>query len=213
MIRRWSTTLQALALGVISIYFLANPIRAEAGNLDETNTLIPIEIDNQAHEDLRSLLYDQVQVIPVPLQQMFIADDWEISLETADVGRDYNYTVPISGITDYGNERIRVIATIHADKHDTVLHAFGHYFDGIYHTQNKEYYSYSQTPQWHEIYIAEKDKIPNSIEGKYNATGVAYNETEYFAEVFRTYIRNNSGLANNCPLSYGYVGTLINNYC
>ena len=71
MIRRWSTTLQALALGVISIYFLANPIRAEAGNLNETNTLIPIEIDNQAHEDLRSLLYDQVQVIPVPLTNVY----------------------------------------------------------------------------------------------------------------------------------------------
>lgn len=201
-----------LVLGVISLSILLQPVQASAANATG-DTRIKIWYDSMNDRELYLKLYNQVRDIPVPLQDIFNSLNWKITLEDYDFGPEYNYTQALSGVTDYGQKKIRVVATEHADRQSTIEHEFGHFIDGLYHYINSTYYSYSYTEEWQRIYNEEHANIPNSREQGYESIGYEYSPAEYFAEAFVAYLENEEELARACPQTYGFIGTLVNMYC
>ena len=83
---------------------------------------------------------------------------------------------------------------------DICYHELGHAFDCALGDP-------SQTECFKAIYDAERFNFKNT--GTNGYVGSKTTPREYFGDAFECYFTNPNYLAKNCPLTYGFVGTLI----
>ena len=149
------------------------------------------------------MLSDKLKLLPKSMMEDVYSNGWGIILTNEDLAKMYfpdKYS-KVQALTSY-KQRLIVIGATDRYLDEAPLHEIGHvveYING----------KIGRTEMFINIYENEKDNFKSSKgHGDYARTNVQ----EYFAESFQEYIINPKQLQENCPMTYGYVGSIIEKY-
>ena len=123
---------------------------------------------------------------------------WAIEVTDENFGERYGYTTPVAGLTDYGNK----IIYIKEDRiNRALLHEIGHVLD-------YECGLPSQTEEFHQIYVVEKQRFVDCT--SVNDRHEIVNEKEYFASVYQNIILNYEDTVRNVPRTVEFIERELN---
>ena len=138
-----------------------------------------IETDGNISNNIINYAYNYWYMIPESTRQNFIDNGWKIMLTDKSLKDELNLTYEICGVT-IPKDKIIKIEGNQSSIRKALVHEIGHYID-----VRSEYKSCSK--QFKKMFKTNGDKL---LDYNKSYTVAAYNEKEFFAELYRIHILN-----------------------
>lgn len=176
----------------------------------ENNLIIPLIPDGtilldkglsytEENDSNLNYAYNYFELLPDSVKNKFKEDNWKIILTNEDLNKRYTDSVKnkIIGLT-VPKEKVIYLSNKQKFIRKSLIHEVGHYVDISF-----DYLSKNDT--FKTLYNNEKDKLKFIWETRH---GDNYNEQEFFADVFKVCIDNDS-IKEDIPSSVSYINAVL----